>query len=101
MSASSKKATLGKKLDQAIADLSKLASTANRGCDFKVAMLAQEAIGALGLLRARGREDGDLEWADWIAWPPRIYPPGHDSKGLVDVSDVDRLAQEKLEEQSL
>lgn len=86
-----KKATLGKKLDQAIADLSRLAATANRGCDFKVAMLAQEAIGALGVLRTRGREDGDPDWAHWIAWPPRLYPPGHDCKGLVDVGDLERL----------
>jgi hypothetical protein len=85
--------TLGKKLDRMIAELSRLAAVANRGRDFKVALLAQEAINAVGLLRTRGREDADPDWAEWVAWPPQAYPAAdeHNCKGLVGIEDVERL----------
>jgi len=81
--------TIAKKLDRMIDDLTVLASAANRARDFNLALRTQTAIAAIGELR---KGSGDDEWAEWKVWPPRVYPPGYEYRGLMDWSDVEGVS---------
>jgi hypothetical protein len=88
MSISNEPNTLAKRLDRMISDLSRVVVAANKGRDFAVGALAQNAIAEIGKLRKGHSNDPDDEWAEWIAWPPRAYPSDHEQKGLMEFNDV-------------